>query len=136
MKNLSAKWQKLIVWLTGYLNIIAFVLAGGYLYFKTEDEDVRSSAKNALVVVAGFTGLDLLRSVIYNLMSLFDASYNSLNVVSKIGVAFTIIKAIVFAVLFVLDLNGIQLKKTATAPEVAAADTAASSEENAENQGE
>lgn len=106
MQKLSEKWQKAIVWLTGYLNIIAFFLAGGYIYLKTDNEDVKSSAKNVLVLLIGFTGLDILRSVIYNILSVASAGYDVLNVISKIGTVFTIIKAIVFVVLFILDICG------------------------------
>lgn len=106
MQKLSEKWQKAIIWLTGYLNIIAFFLAGGYIYLKTDNEDVKSSAKNVLVLLIGFTGLDILRSVIYNILSVASAGYDVLNVISKIGTVFTIIKAIVFVVLFILDICG------------------------------
>ncbi len=106
MQKLSEKWQKAIVWLTGYLNIIAFFLAGGYIYLKTDNEDVKTSAKNVLVLLIGFTGLDILRSVIYNILSIASASYDVLNAISKIGTVFTIIKAIVFVVLFILDICG------------------------------
>ena len=109
MKKLSVKWQKLIVWLTAYLNVIAFVIAGGYFYFNTENKEIRSSTKNALLLVAGFAGLEILRSVIYNTMSLFEANYVALNNVSKVATAIAIIKAIVFVVFFILDVCGHKL---------------------------
>ena len=109
MKNLSIKWQKLIIWLTGYLNIIAFVIAGGYTYLNTEDMPVKASAKKVLLLVAGFTALDLIRALVYNIMSLFDANYVALGRMSKAGLAIAIIKTIVFAVLFVLDLKSINI---------------------------
>lgn len=115
MKNLSTKWQKLIVWLTGYLNVIAFFIAGGYTYLNTEDEDVKDSAKNVLLLLAGFAGIELVRSLIYNTMSVFGADYSSLSVVSTIGTAIAVIKTIAFAVLFALDMNGIKLRSVTPA---------------------
>ena len=104
MKNLSSKWQKAIVWFTGYVNVIAFFLAGGYVYLNTQDKDVKGTAKTALGVVIGFNVLDILRSVVYNIASLADVEYKTLNVISDIGVALTIVKAVVFATLFIVDV--------------------------------
>ena len=114
MKNLSAKWQKLIIWLTAYLNVIAFVLAGGYIYLNTEDEDVKDSAKNALAVVAAFTALDILKTVIYN--ALYIDGSSALDFLSDAVVVITIIKAIAFVTLFVLDLKNIKIIKTNAPP--------------------
>ena len=116
MKNLSVKWQKLIIWLTAYLNVIAFVLAGGYIYLNADDEDVKDSAKNALAVVAAFAALDILRTVIYNILSLGGSNYDALNFLSKAGVVITIIKAIAFVTLFVLDLKNIKIIKSNNPP--------------------
>lgn len=118
MKNLSAKWQKLIVWLTGYLNIIAFFLAGGYVYTKTQDEEVKNSAKTALVLVAGFTALEMLRGLIYYIMQLANAGYETLSAMSDVSYVLTIIKIVVFATMFALDFFGIQLKRAAVKPVV------------------
>lgn len=102
MKNLSVRWQKLIVWLTGYLNIIAFVIAGGYLYQKTEHEEVKSSAKIALIVTAIFTAIDILRLFIQYCLSLASSSSTWLGTASLI---IAIIKNLVFVILFVLDMT-------------------------------
>lgn len=117
MKSLSAKWQKLILWLTGYLNVIAFVIAGGYLYLNTDDGDVKGSAKSILLLTAGFAGLDILRSIIYNIMSLANVGYETLSAMSDVGLVISIIKAVAFVVLFILDLNGIKFSKVGKSDE-------------------
>lgn len=109
MKNLSEKLQKLIVWLTGYLNVIAFFIAGGYVYLNTDSEDVKTSAKTVLYLVAGFTGLEILRSIIYNILSLVNVDYTTLNAFSDVALVLSIIKAIVFVTLFILDLCSIKI---------------------------
>lgn len=109
MNKLSLKMQKLIIWLTAYLDIVAFVLAGGYIYLKTEEEDAKSSAKTALIAYACFAAITALRSVIYNILSVADASYNTLAVLTDIGTVISILRVVVFAVFLVLDLYGIRL---------------------------
>ena len=101
MKNLSTRWQKLIVWLTGYLSIIAFVIAGGYIHQKTESEDVKRSAKISLFAVAVFTAFEILFSIISYCYNLAD-TYNSW--VSYARYVLAIIKAVAFVSLFIVDM--------------------------------
>ncbi|MBO5479917.1 MAG: hypothetical protein J6A63_01850 [Clostridia bacterium] len=112
MNNLSSKWQKTIVWLTGYLNIIAFFLAGGYVYLKTEDEDVRSSGKTVLALLVGFAGIDLLCTLLYNVLSVANVDYSVLSTVSDIRTIVSVVKIVVFVALFILDLCGIKFLPT------------------------
>ncbi|MBQ4071201.1 MAG: hypothetical protein IJD51_02135 [Clostridia bacterium] len=107
MTRLSTFWQKLIIWITSYANVIAFVICGGYLYFKGDDEDARGSAKLALLVYGGFTALELTRALIYNILSIFGAGYETLSVMSDIGTVISINRAICFVVLAVLDILGV-----------------------------
>ena len=107
--KLSSKCQKTIIWLTGYLNIIAFILSGGYIYQKTEDDDVKTSAKTVLIFLVGFTGLDILRMVVYNILSVASVGYDTLNVISMIGAIISVIRGILFVTLYVLDMCGIKL---------------------------
>lgn len=102
MKGLSVKWQKLIIWLTGFLNIIAFVIAGGYLYKNTEHEEIKNSAKAALIATAVFTAVDIIRAIIQYCIYLAEASATWLN---KTGWVIAIIKTVAFVVLFIVDLT-------------------------------
>lgn len=104
MNRLGSFWKKLIIWLTGYLNIIAFIVGGGYIYLKSEeDEETRCSVKLSLIVVAGFTALDMFYLLIYNLLSLFGAGYETLNTLTLISRFFSLMKIITFVTLFALD---------------------------------
>ena len=102
MKNLSVRWQKLIVWLTGYLSIIAFVVAGGYIHRNTEHDELRSSAKVALFVTAVFTGLDMIRYILQYCVGLADASTMW---IYDMGYVFAIVKIIAYIVLFIVDMT-------------------------------
>lgn len=129
MKNLSVRWQKLIVWLTGYLNIIAFVIAGGYLFEKTEHEEVKSSAKTAFIVTAAFTAADMVRLLIQCCYNLASASASWLSTLSWVIALF---KIIVFAVLFIVDITaGIGSGNGKKSPE--AKETKAEEEQTQEN---
>lgn len=102
MKNLSVRWQKLIVWLTGYLNIIAFVIAGGYLFEKTEHQEVKSSAKTAFIVTAVFTAMDMVHLIIYYCYNLASDSASWLSTFSWV---ISLVKIVVFVVLFIVDIT-------------------------------
>ena len=105
MKNLSSKWQKLIIWVTGYLSIIAFVIGGGYIYMKTEDADVKKSAKTVFLISIAFTALDIIFLIVRNITSA-AGDYQALNVISIITSMIAIVEAIVFVVFCALDMVG------------------------------
>ncbi|MGN1235290.1 MAG: hypothetical protein ACI4U2_04875 [Christensenellaceae bacterium] len=101
MNSLSVRWQKVIIWLTGYLNVIAFVVAGGYLFLKTEREDVKASAKVALAAVAVFSAIDILIAFIRHFLNLTGAATGWLVTVATV---FAIVEIIAFVGLFVIDM--------------------------------
>lgn len=102
MKNLSVRWQKLIVWLTGYLSIVAFVVAGGYIHQKTEHDEVKSSTKVALFVTAIFTGLEMICYLLQYCVNLANAAAMWALDMSYV---FAIVKIVVFIVLFIVDIT-------------------------------
>jgi len=105
MKGLSCKWQKLIIWVTGYLSIIAFVIGGGYIYMKTEDADVKKSAKTVFLISIAFTALDIIFLIIRNITSA-AGDYQAINGVSITVGVIAMIEAIVFVVFCALDMVG------------------------------
>lgn len=102
MKGLSAKWQKVIIWLTGYANIIAYVIAGGYLFKNTEHEEVKHSAKIAFVVTAIFTVLEALCQFLNYCCGLAESSGSWLN---KFYYVVEIVKIIAFAIMLIIDVT-------------------------------
>ena len=108
MEKLNSKWQKLILWLTGYLNIIAFVLGGGFVYLKTQDEKVKKSAKTVLAFVIVFTIIDIIRLIIANFINLGD-NYEAINGVYHVGLVIAVIKAVTFVTFCVLDMFNLQV---------------------------
>lgn len=119
MKNLSKVWQKIVIWVTGYLNIIAFVLAGGYLFLKTEDEDIRSSAKTAFAITAIFTAINLIFTLGNYFMSLGNAGYEAVGNFNKVKIVFSILQIFVFVLFFVLDMCGINFTTSSKKEKIA-----------------
>ena len=108
MKNLSERWQKLILWLTGYLSIIAFVIAGGYIYQKSDNENLRNSAKTVLLITVVFTIIDIILLIVSSIVTMSPtANYAGYVVTASVC---AIIKAVCFVTLCILDLCGISLK--------------------------
>lgn len=102
MKGLSAKWQKTIIWLTGYVNIVAFILAGGYLFKNTECEEVKRSAKIAFVVTAIFTALEAILNFLQYCCGLAESAGAWL---TKTYYVIQIVKVIAFAIMLIIDVT-------------------------------
>lgn len=93
MKELwSKRWKKLLIWVCGYLSIVAYAIVGGYTIVKCDDRELKETSKRAFVVVLIFTALEalsLLFSAINSVgggMSGFLSVYHLIVVIGKIGV--------------------------------------------------
>lgn len=73
----SLRWKKLLVWACGYLNIIAFVIVGGYFVVKTDDKDLKNTVKNVFIVTLIFTAVSMLLSLYNYIGGLVDGYYGS-----------------------------------------------------------
>lgn len=105
--KLSLVFKKCILWVTGYLSIVAFVISGGYFFFKDEDQDVNDSCKEVFVLTAIFTALNAFNSLILNFVNLAGGSSGFANYMLVVDA----IRIVVFTVFFVLDLLGISVFK-------------------------
>lgn len=75
--NWNKKWKSILVWLSAYLNFIAFVLVGGYFYIKKEDEEVQSATKQAFLVTLIFTAINAFLLLFSNIGGLTNTYYSS-----------------------------------------------------------
>ena len=100
------KWKSVLVWLSAYLNFIAFVVVGGYFYIKKEDEELQTATKRAFLVTLGFTAINAFFSIFNNIGNLTDNYYASFayEFSSICSVIISIAKIIVFATFIVLAL--------------------------------
>lgn len=88
----SRNWKKVLIWLCGYVHLIAFVIAGGYAIVKSNDKELQKTAKTVLVITLIFTAIEALISIL-NRISLLGANMGTaLNwisffvILAKIGV--------------------------------------------------
>ena len=105
--KLSVVFKKCILWVTGYLSIVAYVISGGYFFFKDENQDVTDSCKEVFVLTAIFTGLNVFNTLILNFVDLAGGSIGF----NKYMLVVDAIKIVVFVIFFVLDLLGISVFK-------------------------
>ena len=106
MKKIGKKFSSLIVWASAYLNIVAFALCGGDFWLKSDDEDLKGETKKALIVTLIFTALNMLLSLVSQLISLCGISYGSdtYTVYQKLSSLVSLAKIIVYAAFALIAL--------------------------------
>ena len=57
------RWKRLLIWVSGYLSIIAYVIVGGYFMVKSDDEDLKKTAKSAFIVTIIFTAISAFLAI-------------------------------------------------------------------------
>lgn len=73
----NKKWKKILIWASAYLSFIAFAFVGGYVLVKSEDDELKKTTKNALIVTLICTAVSAILSVFYNIASLSSGYYSS-----------------------------------------------------------
>ena len=122
--NWNNKWKSVLVWLSAYLNFIAFVVVGGYFYLKKEDEELQTATKRAFFVTLCFTAVNAFFSI-FNYIGGLTNNYYASSAYEFYSVCTAIVgiaRIIVFATFIILAL----VKKNVPAP--AALETPADSE--------
>jgi len=104
--NWDNKWKTVLIWLSAYLNFIAFVVVGGYFYIKKEDDELQNATKQAFVVTLCFTAIGAFLSLFNYIGGLTDNYYSSsaYNFYSICTAIVGIAKIVVFAVFIILAL--------------------------------
>lgn len=103
---MSNMWKKIFILLSGYVNFIAFAVVGGLVCYKTEDEELKKTAKLTLIVSLIFLGL-LAIFAIYNYIGgmcngyFSSTAYDAYVIINNI---ILIAEIIVFAVLIIMEL--------------------------------
>lgn len=78
MKEIWTKsWKKVLVWVCGYVGILAFAIAGGYVIVKSEDAELHRTAKQCFIVTLAFLAADALLVVLTYIGSLANAAAGS-----------------------------------------------------------
>lgn len=78
MKELwTTKWKKVLIWACGYISFIAFALVGGYVIVKSDDEELKKTAKLTFIVTLIFTGVSAFFSLFGYFGNMFSGYYGS-----------------------------------------------------------
>lgn len=104
----TKRWKALFMWLCGYLSIVAFALVGGYVIVKSEDEELKKTAKLILIITLIFTAISMFLSIFYSIGNMTNNFYSSgaydfYNIVQQIT---TIAKIVVYAVFALIAFFG------------------------------
>lgn len=107
MKNIwNNRWKKALIWLCGYVSLIAYAITGGYVIVKSEDEDLRRTAKTAFIVTLIFTAIDAFVSVLSSIHGLAGYNQGFSEFLSWFRFFLQIAKIAVYVVFIILSLFG------------------------------
>ena len=95
MKGLwTHRWKAALIWLCGYVNLIAYAVVGGFVVFRTEDQKLHRTEKTVFVVTLIFTAVEALLLILSNISSMTSGMGTALSV---IGLIETFAKIAVYA---------------------------------------
>ncbi len=113
MENWNNKWKKILLWVVSYLNILGFVLVGGYFILKG-DNDLKKESKKCFITMLPFIAIDALIDMITYFISI-NGSVSGASNISTFSSIIGIIKIVTFVVMIVLvilEKNSNSLEKT------------------------
>ncbi len=104
--NWSMKWKKVLIWFSGYISFLAFALVGGYAIVKSENEELKKTAKQTFIVVLIFAAVNAFFALFSNICGMSDNYYSSAAYdIYSIGTKLvSIAQVIVYAVFIVMTL--------------------------------
>ena len=73
----TKKWKEVLIWFSAYISFIAFAIVGGYVIVKSNDDDLKKTAKSALIVSLIFSAISALLLVFHYFASMADGYYSS-----------------------------------------------------------
>ena len=77
--NIKFDWRKIAVWMTAYLDIVAFALVGGYFFLKEqENETLQKTLKQAFLFKVLVFGVGLLITFLHTFGGVFSGYTSSI----------------------------------------------------------
>ena len=103
---MNEKLKKVFILLRGYLSFIAYAIVGGYVFVKSDSEELKKTAKLTLIVTLIFTAISAVLLIYNHFGNFFGGYYSSTayDVYSIITGIVAIAKIIVYAVLIIMVL--------------------------------
>ncbi len=124
MKNIwTKKWKNVLIWFSGYFSFIAFAITGGYAIVKSEDEELKKTAKTAFVVTLIFACISAFLTIFSNFGSMSDNYYGSgaydfYSIFSSLVAVGKIITYVVFIILELAKKDPVVAEPVAVAEKV------------------
>ena len=102
----SKKWKEILIWFSAYISFIAFAIIGGYTIVKINDDDLKKTAKTALIVTLICSVVSALLLVFHYFASMADGYYSSgaYDFYSITSNLVNIAKIVVYAVFIIIAL--------------------------------
>lgn len=107
----SRRWKALLIWASGYLSFIAYAIVGGYVIVKSDDEELKDTAKKAFIVTLIFTAISMFFSI-YNSIGALSSSYYSSGAYVAYGILQMIVniaKIVVYVVFALLSFFNVKV---------------------------
>ena len=103
---MNEKLKKVFILLSGYLSFIAYAIVGVYVLVKSDNEELKKTAKLTLIVTLIFTAISAVLLIYNHFGNFFGGYYSSTayDVYSIITGIVAIAKIIVYAVLIIMVL--------------------------------
>ncbi len=103
---MNEKLKKVFILLSGYISFIAFAIVGGYVFVKSDSEELKKTAKLTLIVTLIFTAISAVLLIYNHFGNFFGGYYGSTayDVYSIITGIVAIAEIIVYAVLIIMVL--------------------------------
>jgi hypothetical protein len=92
---------KILIWISGYLGYIPFILVGGFSYFYLKNEELQKTTRKTLWVVLSFLCLDIIMRIVSAIISIANGNFI---VLQKFESILDIVRIIIFIVFACLDL--------------------------------
>lgn len=100
------RWKKALIWLSGYLSFIAYAIVGGYVIVKSEDQELRKTAKTAFVVTLIFTAIGALQNILTQINNRSGYSAGFGEFLAWLGFFVMLAEIAVYATFIIMSLFG------------------------------
>ena len=102
----SRKWKEVLIWFSAYISFIAFSIIGGYTIIKGNDDDLKKTAKTALIVTLIYSAVSAFLLVFHYFASMAEGYYSSgaYDFYSITSNLVNIAKIVVYAVFIIIAL--------------------------------
>ena len=100
----TKKWKKVLIWISGYVNFIAFAIVGGWIIVKSDDKELKRTAKTTFIVTLIFIAIEAVLLILSSIFQQTSGYYSSslYDVMSILSLIETIAKIIVYAIFIIL----------------------------------